>query len=357
MQKTWEWIGLMSGSSLDGLDAAFCSFMLDSNHGWQGQIRAAKTFDLPSDLKQSLQQLPQSSTLDLAKTDSAFARFSAECVAEIVEKTGWKPIAVASHGHTIFHKPVDGYTVQIGNGGLLAALSGLPVVSDFRTTDVGLGGQGAPLVPGAERFLFTSYDACLNLGGIANVSFPKSAPFLGFDISPCNQLLNEAASWLRKTYDENGNLARAGRKIADLSNQLDAIAYYHTNPPKSLGNEDVDQFWKPLLAQWKSQPEDVLYTLCQHISAQIARSVLAHKNKGKMLVTGGGAFNGFLLECLKNEMTSTWEVEVPDSQLVSFKEAYCFAYLGLKRWLGEVNCFSEVTGARKDSCAGAIYLP
>ena len=347
----------MSGSSLDGLDVAFCSFHQMENNVWEGQIVEAETFELPPGLKKSLDGLRNSSALELAKTDSSFARFSAECVQKIGEKAGKKPMAIASHGHTIFHQPAEGYTVQIGIGGLLAALSGLPVVSDFRTTDVGLGGQGAPLVPGAERFLFSEYDACLNLGGIANVSFPKSSPFLGFDISPCNQLLNKAAAWLHKPYDENGDLARTGILIPKFLDKLNANGFYLRTPPKSLGNEDVAQQWKPIMEEWKSEPENALYTLTHHISSQIAQAVLRHKSSGKMLVTGGGAFNGFLIESLKKEMTEAWEIVIPGHDLIAFIEAYCFAFLGLKRWLGEINCFSEVTGASKDSCAGAIYLP
>lgn len=347
----------MSGSSMDGIDVAFCTFSQDANQQWSGHLVECETFDFQSNLKQSLLELPQSSGLQMARADSEFARFSAQCVAEIVQRVGRKPLAIASHGHTIFHSPTHSYTVQIGNGGLLAGFSGLPVVSDFRTTDVGLGGQGAPLVPGAERFLFSEYDACLNLGGIANVSFLKSPPFLGFDISPCNQILNEVAGWIGISYDEDGNIARSGSTIPSLLNQLNSVGFYSRKPPKSLGNEEVSAIWKPILTPWKSEPENLLRTLSTHIAQQIARSVLSHKPEGKMLATGGGALNGFLMECLRREMGVGWIVEIPDARLVSFKEAYCFAFLGLKRWLGEVNCFCEVTGARRDSCAGAIYLP
>jgi anhydro-N-acetylmuramic acid kinase len=355
MNQKLEIIGLMSGSSLDGLDVAYCEFQKNETGFWQGKIVEAQTFPFSPELEESLRNLPHSTAIEFVETDTEFIRFSAACVKTMIERVGNQPIAVSSHGHTIFHNPKAGYTTQIGNGGLLSGLCGIPVVSDFRTLDVGYGGQGAPLVPGAERFLFSDFDACLNLGGIANVSFPKQIPFLGFDISPCNQLLNQAANWKGFSYDEGGKMAAKGTLIPELLKELNRAEFYQKKEPKSLGNEEVALIWKPILENWNSQPENVLHTTGIHIAIQIAKSISTVKQNGSLLITGGGAYNSFLIEKLKSELSGNWAIKVPDSQMVSFKEAYCFAFLGLKRLLGEINCYGEVTGASSDLCIGAVY--
>jgi anhydro-N-acetylmuramic acid kinase len=355
MPKPYLMIGLMSGSSLDGLDAALCSFETDGTGHWSGHIMATHSSSFSSALEQSLRNARTSSALELMETDAAFVRFSAEAVQSLNNQTGIQPLAIASHGHTVFHHPTAGYTTQIGNGGLLSGLTGLPVVSDFRTLDVGLGGQGAPLVPGAEKFLFASYDACLNLGGICNISFPKQSPFLGFDIAPCNQLLNLAASWIGLDYDPEGQNAAQGQLIPELMDELEALPYYGQPYPKSLGNEDVARTWIPVCEKWRHRPQDVMHTVCIHAARQIARSVTPLVKNGKMLVTGGGAFHDFLIRMIREELGDEWAVEIPARELISFKEAYCFAFLGLKRILNEPNCFAEVTGAKTDSVCGALY--
>jgi len=355
MNQKFEIIGLMSGSSLDGLDVAYCQFSKNETGHWNGEIVEAKTFSFPTDLENSLRNLPQSTALDFVETDTKFVGFSATCINEVCETIGKPPLAISSHGHTIFHKPAMGYTTQIGNGGLLAGLCSLPVVSDFRTLDVGLAGQGAPLVPGAERFLFSEYDACLNLGGIANISFPKLNPFLGFDISPCNQLLNQAASWKGFAFDKGGELAKTGKLIPELATALNQNEFYQRSAPKSLGNEEVLQGWKPILELWKSGPENVLYTTGQHIADQVVHAIFSIQSTGNLLITGGGAYNSFLVAAIKSGLSQSWQVHIPGPQMISFKEAYCFAFLGLKRILGEINCFAQVTGASSDSCLGAIY--
>jgi anhydro-N-acetylmuramic acid kinase len=356
MTEPFEIIGLMSGSSLDGLDAAWCTFQKDDSGNWTGNIVEAMAFSFPSVLQEKLGNIRQATGLVLMETDAAFVRFSAEAIQTICTKTGRKPMAVASHGHTVFHSPSQGFTTQIGNGGLLSGLCGFPVVCDFRTLDVGLGGQGAPLVPGAERFLFFEYDACLNLGGICNISFPGGkTKFPGFDIAPCNQLLNHAASWLNLDYDHNGKIASEGSLIPELILAFQEVPYYAATPPKSLGNEDIALHWKTILDSFSGQPKDAMHTISVHVALEIAKAVLKSLPSGKMLVTGGGAYHLFLIEQIRKALGNPWEVEVPNPQLVSFKEAYCFAFLGLKRLLKENNCFADVTGAKSDSCCGAVY--
>jgi anhydro-N-acetylmuramic acid kinase len=268
----------------------------------------------------------------------------------MLEKTGRKPLAVASHGHTVFHHPAAGYTLQIGNGGLLHGLCGIPVISDFRTVDVGLGGQGAPLVPGAEAELFSEYTACLNLGGICNVSFPKNNS--GFDIGPCNQLLNYASRLKGREYDENGCMAAEGMLIPELYQKLNSIPFYHQPVPKSLSNEIVAETWVPMLAPYENQPENILHTLCLHIASCIA-AVLPEE--GKMLVSGGGVFNQFLMDATRKACGENWQLIPADQKLAASKEALCFAWLGLKRLLEEINVPASVTGAKADSVSGALY--
>jgi len=355
MSKPYLIAGLMSGSSLDGLDAALCSFETDGTGNWSGHILATHSSSFPAELEQSLRNARNASALELMETDAAFVRLSADAVQSLCTKTGIQPLAIASHGHTVFHHPAAGYTTQIGNGGLLSGLTGLPVVCDFRTLDVGLGGQGAPLVPGAEKFLFSGYEACLNLGGICNISFPKQSPFLGFDIAPCNQLLNLAASWMGLKYDPEGQNASQGQLIPELLSELDSLPYYGQPYPKSLGNEDVAHTWMPVCENWRHRPQDLMRTVCVHAARQIACSVMPVVANGKMLITGGGAFHDLLIRMIRAELGNEWTVEIPAPELISFKEAYCFAFLGLKRILNEPNCFAEVTGAKTDSVCGALY--
>ncbi len=353
-ETAFEILGLMSGSSLDGLDMAHCRFQR-TNQGWKGKILKAKTQAFPPELLSRLKSIRRTSALKFSETEALFVKFSAEAVENFIQKHGLEPIAIASHGHTAFHNPAAGYTFQMGNGGLLAGLLRRPVISDFRTMDAGNGGQGAPLVPGAERFLFSQYDACLNLGGIANVSFNGEDGFLGFDIAPCNQLLNLAASWCHLPYDKDGLLAVKGRPLPKLLRLLNSLRFYKKLPPKSLGNEDVAKIWMPMLMSFSNHPEDVLHTLCMHIAHQVASAIQPHRSGGKLLVTGGGAFHGFLMGCLRNELGRQWSAPLPSGILVSYKEAYCFAFLGLLRLLGEKNVFRSITGANEDLVSGAIY--
>ena len=344
----------MSGSSLDGLDLAWCRF--ERNHpeeAFQWELLDTGCIPFPSDLQNKLSRCRTFSALELAETERNFVAFSAACIQEMCLKSGRKPLAIASHGHTVFHNPDVGYSVQIGNGGLLYGLIEMPVVSDFRTVDVALGGQGAPLVPGAEAELFSEFTACLNLGGICNISFPGKNN-RGFDVGPCNQLLNYISRKQGKDYDENGTWAAGGKLIPELLQALHSIEYYKRPAPKSLSNEDVANFWIPELNLWEDRPEDVLHTLCLHISGCIAA---ASPEEGKMLVSGGGAFNGFLTDSIRKACGENLQLIMADPQLAASKEALCFAWLGLKRLLGEVNVRAAVTGASRDSVCGAVYGP
>lgn len=271
---------------------------------------------------------------------------------------------VASHGHTIYHQPAErGLTFQLGHGAAIAAAAGLPVVCDFRSLDVALGGQGAPLVPLGDRLLFPDYGCCLNLGGIANLSVETAGGRLAYDISACNQLFNVLAAEAGLPYDADGQLARSGGLNAKLLAELDAPTWFDQPPPRSLGREWIEQHSLPPLLNRTIPLADRLHTAVHHVAGQVARAIresLTGAPAGsdrRVLATGGGAFNGFLIECMQAALGDAATVVVPEPQVVNFKEALIFALLGVLRWRGEINTLASATGARHDSSGGAIYLP
>lgn len=261
---------------------------------------------------------------------------------------------IASHGHTVFHRPDEGYTLQIGDGKEIAKIAGVVTVNDFRSLDVSIGGQGAPLVPVGDKLLFPEFPVCLNIGGIANVSFDRNEKRIAFDICPANQVLDFLAKKNGMAYDANGDMARAGHVDKELLQALNALPYYKLAPPKSLGREWVESVIMPIMKLNEASVNDLLATFTEHIAEQISRSV-AELPSSRLLVTGGGAFNKYLIGRLI--MHTHHQVVIPESDLISFKEALVFALLGLLRWHGETNVFCSVTGARSDSCSGNIHFP
>lgn len=276
---------------------------------------------------------------------------------QFVDHHRLSPDFIASHGHTIFHQPDRHVSLQLGHGAYIAAHARLPVVCDFRTLDIALSGQGAPLVPIGDALLFGNYDYCVNLGGIANVSFSLNGKRLAFDTSACNMLLNTLAGQLNEPYDANGKLAQSGSLNIELLQDLDAPDYFTAAPPKSLGKEWVLAHSLRTLAESSASVQDKLHTACHHIALQLKRALpLLHKGKHRVLLTGGGAFNTFLVSCIEEHLGERYHVEVPAPELVSFKEALIFAFLGVLRWRGEHNCLQSVTGASQNNIGGAIYL-
>lgn len=337
----------MSGTSLDGVDLALCA--LDGN---SYSILAAETVPYPSAWRQRLASLEYASALEYAKANVELGHYFGKIIKQFINSKELVVDAIASHGHTIFHQPSIGLTTQIGDGDAIAAETGLPVVSDFRTLDVALGGQGAPLVPIGDELFYGQYDACLNLGGIANISYRREGVRIAFDICPCNMALNRLAVRLGMEYDRDGETARRGMFNKELNERLDKIEYYTVVPPKSLGKEwFVEEFWPQVEAsglQW----EELLATVTRHIAGQISH-VLHRERIGTLLVTGGGAKNRFLMECIHSAAPEV-EVTVPDDLIVNYKEALIFALLGYLRLQGEVNTLASVTGARCDSVGGTV---
>lgn len=340
-------LGLMSGTSLDGVDLALCS--LDGN---AYSILAAETVPYPADWRLRLSTLEHSTALEYAKANVELGHYFGKIINQFIINNKLTVDAIASHGHTIFHQPAVGLTTQIGDGDAIAAETGLPVVSNFRTLDVALGGQGAPLVPIGDELFFGQYDACLNLGGIANISYRHEGKRIAYDICPCNMALNRLASRLGLEYDPNGENAQRGTFNQWMNKTLNQLEYYKITPPKSLGKEwFVETFW-PLLEASELPTEDLLATVTRHIAGQIAS--VAHKQGIKtMLVTGGGAFNRYLVECIQKD-TPAVKITIPDNLIINYKEALIFALLGYLRLKGVVNTLASVTGARCDSVGGTV---
>jgi anhydro-N-acetylmuramic acid kinase len=347
--KTYKVIGLMSGTSLDGVDLAYCEFNYDKS--WHYRIVCAETIEYSQEWIVRLSKLMSSYSLTLVRIHSEYGRYLGELAKDFIDRNNLSPDFIASHGHTIFHQPELGFTLQIGNGNSISSVTGLPVVFDFRSLDVALGGQGAPLVPIGDRLLFKDYDYCLNLGGIANISFEKNAKRIAFDICPVNIALNSLANLVGQKYDLDGILASSSKINKRILEQLNSLNYYKKDPPKSLGREWINLHFLPLIKECPDSPKIKLRTVTEHITSQIA-SVVNSQPQGKLLATGGGARNKFLIELLKTKIDS--EVIVPEHVLIDFKEALIFAFLGVLRWRNEINTLSSVTGANKDSSSGLI---
>ena len=351
----------MSGTSLDGIDLALCDI---DEHGYR--ILAADTLPYYDEWRRRLSTLENASAYEYALANVELGHLYGQRINAFLQGKE-HPEAIASHGHTIFHQPHLGLTTQIGDGDAIAAETGLPVVSNFRTLDVALGGQGAPLVPIGDELLFGEYDACLNLGGIANISYKRKVESgkwkdetrrVAFDICPCNMALNRLAAMLGYPYDDKGRNARGGDVHTCLLHELDALDYYALAEPKSLGKEwFVGQFWpvvKSFLGVTPSTPHvrDTLATVTSHVALQIAR-VLERQQIKTLLVTGGGAWNSYLIELIGKYRPEV-RITVPDPLIVNYKEALIFALLGYLRLTGKVNTLASVTGARCDSIGGTL---
>lgn len=344
-------LGIMSGTSLDGLDLACCEFWQDDS-GWQFRIVQAETVPYDERWLVRLGELHKQPMFLLPKTDAFFGKYIGQCVNRFLNKHRLECDLIASHGHTIFHAPAEGYTTQIGSGAAIYAETNIPVVCDLRSVDVALGGQGAPLVPIGDAWLFGSYQACLNLGGFSNISYNQHETRLAYDISPCNWVLNLLANQLELPFDEGGSVAASGVCNDALLAQLNALDYYRKTGSKSLGREWVEQHVMPLLKQADMPVEDLLATFTRHIAAQVAHSLNQAEIK-QVLVTGGGAYNTFLIKQIRAQTVA--DLVIPEDALVQFKEAIIFAFLGVLRVEGLPNALPTVTKASRPSIGGALY--
>ena len=351
MVKTYSVIGVMSGTSLDGVDLLYCS--LKADRVWSFHIHTATTYRYSKSWVQQLNLAHRWSLPQVKSLDKDYTKLLAELINRFIKDNKLINIDfIASHGHTIWHQPEEGQTYQIGNLSDLASLTGQKVVCDFRVQDVALGGQGAPLVPIGDRLLFGEFDACVNLGGFANISFEKNHQRIAYDICPVNKVLNVYASKLEKEFDKGGAIARASVANPKLLTQLEKLQFYSKPPPKSLGIEWLEAEFLPVLNLAGINSEDVLATCTQHFAYQVAKSISDFKT---VLFTGGGVFNTYLMELISAETEA--EIVIPEPEVINYKEALIFAFLGVLKVRGEDNVLASVTGAPCNHSSGSIYKP
>lgn len=351
-KNSYNVIGVMSGTSLDGVDLAHIEFHLENNN-WSFEIIESETIGYSQSWISLLKAAVDYSNIDLEKLNQEYTKLLATIIATFIEKHKIENLdAVCSHGHTIFHQPQNGITLQIGNLPEITTLIQHTVVCDFRIQDVKLGGQGAPLVPIGDRILFSEYDYCINLGGFSNVSFEQNGERIAFDISPVNTVLNYYANQLGLDYDDKGKISRTGKVNENLLSELNALDFYQQKFPKSLGFEFVKEIVLPLIESHKITIEDKLRTFTEHVAFQTAMA-LPYK-KGRILITGGGAYNDFMIERIQFHLPEM-EIIIPSAKILEFKEALIFALLGILKLREEINVLSSVTGAKNDHSSGIIY--
>ena len=345
-------IGVMSGTSLDGLDIVYCQLLLDNK--WSYKIIKSKTYQYPKKWKKKLINAHLLKARDFIFLDNEFGKYVGEIINQFIKFNNIlkeEIDLISSHGHTIFHEPQNGFTFQLGNGVQIYASTNIKTISDFRTLNVAFGGQGAPLVPIGDQLLFNQYKACLNLGGIANISFKNGKKVIAGDINFANMTSNYLSNKLGFSYDKDGQLAAQGNYNENLMSELKKLEFYKKEFPKSLGIEDFNRWYKPIFDKSNCSIYDQLFTIGIHLSETIKTS-LKFDEKDKILITGGGSYNKFWIKKLKALKVN---VVVPNSILIEFKEALIFALLGVLKMRNEENSLSSVTGSSKNLKTGTIY--
>lgn len=354
--ETYRVIGIMSGTSLDGIDIALCDFVKNDSSTWNFDIIKTKTIPYTSVLKEKLSDALNFSGIDLMFLNNELGNLIGQSINNFIDEFNLDKKTInfiSSHGHTVFHQPNKNLTTQIGNGSNISSIAKIPVICDFRSVDVSLNGNGAPLVPIGDKMLFPQYDYCINLGGIANISFEQNNRTIAYDLCPVNIVLNKLVSELKLNFDDGGQLAKKGKINSSLLNELNELTYYKLAPPKSLGIEWINQELFPIINKYNIEILDKLRTFVEHIAFQISE-VITETDK-KILFTGGGVYNTFLMDRISNLTTA--EIIIPSKEIIEFKEALIFAFLGILRYRNEINCLSSVTGAKFDNIGGCIYNP
>jgi len=344
-------IGLMSGTSLDGIDLVYVSFK--HNENWNYELINFKTYTYSSHWLQTLRKLSNIQLKDIQKIDQNYTKLLAKIIKEFIREFSISKIDfVSSHGHTAIHDPLNSSTYQIGNLPILSDYLNLKVICDYRVQDVKYGGQGAPLVPVGEKYLFPEYNSFINLGGFANITKRRSNKLTAYDICPVNVVLNKLASKVNLKYDDQGQLASSGNLNIKIFNYLESIKYYNLKPPKSLSIEWVEDNIFSFIFNDSSIPlKDILHTFSYHIAKQISKNI---KGEEEILITGGGAYNEFLIKQIQS--LTTTKIVIPESKIIEFKEALIFSFLGVLKDLDINNCYSSVTGASKDHSSGKIFI-
>lgn len=355
-------LGLISGSSLDGLDMAICQFDGLTKDTLKWQVRHARTVEFPIDLVDQLRNATSLSAQDLLKLEVDFSKFCSEISLEFLDNTNESVDYISSHGHTVFHFPEDGYTLQIGKGSIIAELTQIPCISDFRANDIALGGQGAPVAPIVEQYLYPGYDVYFNLGGIANFSIHQENKIRSIDSCPCNQVLNLLIAQHGLPYDDKGMVARAGTINEQLLKDWMDLEYFKLTGPKSMDNSWVQQTFIPVMDKYQLSTEDALATMVEFSAIQLTKDISElmigdTTTEKRGFVTGGGAYNDFLLERMETRFQILGlSLALPPPQTIEFKEAILMSLMGYLRILKIPNTISTVTGASKSSIGGAIYI-
>jgi anhydro-N-acetylmuramic acid kinase len=360
-------IGLMSGSSLDGLDIVFAE-LEESRGNWTYSIKAAACYDYDANWKQKLQSAKNLSAYEYLLLHVDYGKYLAGSVNAFIRQNDLdhQVQLISSHGHTVFHEPQYNMTAQLGDGATIAALTGINVVDQLRSIDVALGGQGAPIVPLGEKLLLPGFDFYLNVGGIANISVSNAENFIAFDVCPANRVLNMLAQDSGKEFDEGGRIGESGEIKTDLLNKLNELNYYGHPYPKSLSNDFGTDVVFPLIKSFNLATQDALRTYTEHIALQVGRSIqdlvalnnIKHQTSNiKLLVTGGGAFNDFLIHRLREIVQEiNVDIVIPVAEVVKYKEALVMALLGVLRWREENTVMASVTGAQRSSIGGAVWI-
>lgn len=344
-------IGVMSGTSLDGIDIVYAKIKYAENYSFE--ILNAETIPYSKEWKSKLKEGFHLSGEKFVKLDADYGIFLANIILNFIKENNVEKLDfIASHGHTIFHNPAENYTSQIGNGPYISSITGIKTICNFRVQDVAMGGQGAPLVPIGDKLLFSDYDNCLNLGGFSNISFSQNEQRIAYDICPVNIVLNHYVAALNMEYDDKGALASTGNLDKNLLDELNSLVFYSDAKPKSLGYEFVVETIFPIIDKYNLNIKDILRTFVEHVAIQISKKMNSNSKK-TMLITGGGAFNTFLMERLQS-YTKT-QLIIPEETIINYKEALVFALLGFLKEEGKVNCLKSVTGARKNHSSGMIF--
>ena len=342
-------IGLMSGTSLDGLDIVYVKFQKSDYANFE--ILSAETISYSHIWKERLQSAINLDKNGTSVLHNEYGVFLGIKTKEFISKnTIQKVDFIASHGHTVFHQPEKGITLQVGDGEEILKATNCTVVADFRTQDVQLGGQGAPLVPIGDRLLFSGYQACVNLGGFANISYERNDLRIAFDICPVNIVMNYYSNKMGLEYDDKGIIASKGTIHQGLLKELNSLPFYSKKPPKSLGLEWVQQYVFPLVDKYKLDSHNILRTFLEHVAQQISQIIQPFDT---ILFTGGGVYNDFLIKRIEDIGKNN--IIIPADDIINYKEALIFALLGLLKLQGQVNCLSSVTGAQKNHSSGKIF--
>jgi anhydro-N-acetylmuramic acid kinase len=342
----------MSGTSLDGVDLAHINFEI-KNGKWSYKIFECDTISYSNEMISKLKNGIHFSSIELSELNIEYTNLLGNIISEFIAKNNISNLdAVCSHGHTILHQPENDFTLQIGNLPEIAKITNQKVVCNFRVQDVLLGGQGAPLVPIGDKILFSEFDYCLNLGGFSNISFEENNERIAFDISPVNTVLNFYANTFGLDYDDKGKISESGNISLELFDELNKLEFYQKSYPKSLGFEFVQEIILPLLENYPISAEDKMRTFTEHIAIQIGK--ILQTKTGKLLISGGGVYNDFLIDRIKNHLPKT-EIIIPDEKTIKFKEALIFALLGVLKLRNEVNVLASVTGAKQNHSSGEVF--